>query len=164
MESELVSERVNRIEVSPTMKVAAEAKKMMAEGLNVIDLSVGEPDFPTPRNISDAAIKAINENHTKYTVNAGTVPLRKAIAKKLKDDNGVDYAISEIIVSSGAKQSIYNAVHSVIYDGDEVIIPAPYWVSYPEIVKLAMGKPVFVPTKEENGFRLTAKELEAAIA
>jgi aspartate/methionine/tyrosine aminotransferase len=163
MESELVSERVNRIEVSPTMKVAAEAKKMMAEGLNVIDLSVGEPDFPTPRNISDAAIKAINENHTKYTVNAGTVPLRKAIAKKLKDDNGVDYAINEIIVSSGAKQSIFNAVHSVIYDGDEVIIPAPYWVSYPEIVKLAMGKPVFVSTKEENGFRLTAKDLEAAI-
>jgi aspartate aminotransferase len=163
MEFELVSERVNRIEVSPTMKVAAEAKKMKSEGINVIDLSVGEPDFPTPRNISDAAIKAINSNHTKYTVNAGTVELRKAIAKKLKEDNGVEYGITEIIVSSGAKQSLFNAVHTVVSEGDEVIIPAPYWVSYPEMVKLAGGIPVFIKTKEENGFRVTPQELINAI-
>jgi len=159
----LVSERVNRIEVSPTMKVAAEAKKMKSEGINVIDLSVGEPDFPTPENISIAAIKAIHDNQTKYTVNAGTVELRKAISKKLKDDNDLDYGIGEIIVSSGAKQSLFNAIHTIVYNDDEVIIPAPYWVSYPEMVKLAHGTSVVVQTEEKNGFRLTPKQLEDAI-
>lgn len=159
----MVSERVNRIGVSPTMKVAAEAKKMQSEGVNVIDLSVGEPDFPTPLNIKLAAIKAIEENKTYYTVNAGTPELRKAILKKLKNDNGLEYDLSEVIVSNGAKQSIFNAIHSLIYNNDEVIIPAPYWVSYPEMVTLAHGTSVIIQTKEENGFKLTPDELLNAI-
>jgi aspartate/methionine/tyrosine aminotransferase len=159
----LISERVNRISESPTMKVAAEAKKMRSEGINVIDLSVGEPDFPTPQNIKEAAIKAINENHTRYTVNAGTVELRKAITSKLKQDNGVEYNINEIIVSNGAKQSLFNAVHSIVYTEDEVIIPAPYWVSYPEMVNLAHGKSVIVQTDESTGFKITPKQLKNAI-
>jgi len=159
----IISERVNRIGVSSTMKVAAEAKKMTAEGINVIDLSVGEPDLPTPQNVKDAAIRAINENETKYTLNAGTVELRKAIAKKLKDDNGLDYSIEEIIVSNGAKQSIFNAVHTVVYNDDEVIIPAPYWVSYPEMVTLAHGKSVILPTEERDGFKVKPEQLERAI-
>lgn len=159
----MISERVHRIEVSPTMKVAAEAKKMKAEGINVIDLSVGEPDFPTPDNINEAAIKAIHDHQTRYTINAGTVELRKAIAKKLKEDNNLDYGINEIIVSSGAKQSIFNAIHTIVYNDDEVIIPAPYWVSYPEMVKLAHGTSVVVQTDEKNGFKLTQKQLEESI-
>ncbi|MFO7444934.1 MAG: pyridoxal phosphate-dependent aminotransferase [Ignavibacteriaceae bacterium] len=159
----MVSERVNRIEVSPTMKVAAEAKKMKAEGINVIDLSVGEPDFPTPDNIKNAAIQAIHDNQTRYTVNAGTVELRKAIARKLKEDNGLDYSLNEIIVSNGAKQSIFNAIHTLVYNEDEVIIPAPYWVSYPEMVKLAHGTSVVIQTDEKNGFKLTPKQFEDAI-
>jgi aspartate/methionine/tyrosine aminotransferase len=159
----LVSERVNRIIESPTMKVAAEAKKMASEGENVIDLSVGEPDFPTPQNIKDAAIKAINENHTRYTINAGTVELRKAIAAKFKRDNNLDYNINEIIASNGAKQSLFNAIHSIVYTEDEVIIPAPYWVSYPEMVNLAHGKPVIIPTDESTGFKITPQQLKNAI-
>ncbi len=159
----MVSERVNRIGISPTMKVAAEAKKMQSEGVNVIDLSVGEPDFPTPLNIKLAAIKAIEENKTYYTVNAGTPELRKAILKKLKKDNGLEYNLNEVIVSNGAKQSIFNTIHSLIYNNDEVIIPAPYWVSYPEMVTLAHGTSVIIQTKEENGFKLTPEELGKAI-
>ena len=159
----MVSERVNRIIESPTMQVAAEAKKMSSQGINVIDLSVGEPDFPTPQNIKEAAIRAINENHTKYTLNAGTVELRKAIASKFKRDNGVDYNINEIIVSNGAKQSLFNAIHSIVYTNDEVIFPAPYWVSYPEMVSLAHGKSVIVPTDESTGFKITPKQLKEAI-
>jgi aspartate/methionine/tyrosine aminotransferase len=145
------------------MKVAAEAKKMQSEGVNVIDLSVGEPDFPTPLNIKLAAIKAIEENKTYYTVNAGTPELRKAILKKLKKDNGLEYNLNEVIVSNGAKQSIFNTIHSLIYNNDEVIIPAPYWVSYPEMVTLAHGTSVIIQTKEENGFKLTPEELGKAI-
>ncbi len=158
-----ISERVNRIGISSTMKVAAEAKKMKAEGIPVIDLSVGEPDFPTPQNIKDAAIKAILENQTKYTLNNGTVELRKAIASKLFNDNGLEYSIEDIIVSSGAKQSLFNALHTLVYNDDEVIIPAPYWVSYPEMVTLAHGKSVVVETKLENGFKITPDELRNAV-
>lgn len=158
-----ISERVNRIGVSSTMKVAAEAKKMKAKGIPVIDLSVGEPDFPTPQNIKDAAIKAILENQTKYTLNNGTVELRKAIASKLLNDNGLEYSIEDIIVSNGAKQSLFNAVHTLVYNDDEVIIPAPYWVSYPEMVTLAHGKSIIVETKLENGFKITPDELKNAI-
>lgn len=159
----MVSERVSRISVSPTMKVAAEAKRLKSEGINVIDLSVGEPDFQTPENVKQAAIKAINSNQTKYTINAGTVELRKAIAKKLKDDNDLDYSADEIIVSNGAKQSVHQVILAIVNKGDEVIIPAPYWVSYPEMVSMAEGENVFIDTSEETGFKLTAQQLENAI-
>lgn len=159
----MVSERINRINVSPTMQVAAEAKRMRAEGINVIDLSVGEPDFPTPHNIKEAAKKAIDENHTKYTINAGTIELRKAIAAKLKRDNNLDYSLKEIIVSNGAKQSVYNTILASVNEGDEVIIPSPYWVSYPDMVSLANGISIFPEAKEENGFKLLPNELEKVI-
>src|SRR5574338_223033 len=137
-----------RITASPTMKVAAEAKRLKAEGIDVIDLSVGEPDFPTPGNIKEAAKRAIDENHTKYTINAGTVELRKAIIDKFRKDSNLDYKMSEIIVSSGAKQSIFNAILSTVSKDDEVIVPAPYWVSYPEMISLAEGKTVVIETTE----------------
>ena len=157
------SERVNKIHISPTMQIAAEAKKMKAEGIDVIDLSVGEPDFPTPHNIKEAAKKAIDENQTRYTINAGTIELRKAIAQKLKRDNHLDYNLNEIIVSNGAKQCVYNSVLATVNDGDEVIIPAPYWVSYPDMVRMANGKTIFIETKESNGFKLKPEQLESAI-
>lgn len=157
------SDRVNKIHVSPTMQVAAEAKRMKAEGINVIDLSVGEPDFPTPHNIKEAAKKAIDENQTRYTINVGTVELRKAIVQKLKRDNHLDYNLNEVIASNGAKQCIFNAILATVNDGDEVIIPAPYWVSYPDMVSMANGKSVFIETKEENGFKLNPEQLEKAI-
>lgn len=157
------SERVNKIHVSPTMQVAAEAKKMKVEGINVIDLSVGEPDFPTPHNIKEAAKKAIDENQTRYTINVGTVELRKAIIQKLKRDNHLDYNLNEVIASNGAKQCVFNAILATINDGDEVIIPAPYWVSYPDMVSMANGKSVFIETKQENGFKLKPEQLEKAI-
>ena len=145
------------------MQVAAEAKKMKAEGIDVIDLSVGEPDFPTPHNIKEAAKKAIDENQTRYTINAGTIELRKAIAQKLKRDNHLDYSLNEIIVSNGAKQCVYNSVLATVNDGDEVIIPAPYWVSYPDMVRMANGKNIFIETKESNSFKLKPEQLESAI-
>ncbi len=160
----MISERVKNIAVSPTMKIAAKAITMRAEGIDVVDFSVGEPDFPTPGFIKEAAKKAIDENKTKYTINSGILPLRQAIAKKLLEENEVEYDPSQIIVSTGAKQNLYNVLMSVVNDGDEVIIPAPYWVSYPEMVKLAGGRPVIVPVKEENGFRLTAEELKNALS
>ena len=159
----ITSNRANKIHVSPTMQVAAEAKKMKAEGINVIDLSVGEPDFPTPHNIKEAAKKAIDENQTRYTINVGTVELRKAIIQKLKRDNHLEYNLNEVIASNGAKQCVFNAILAVINDGDEVIIPAPYWVSYPDMVSMANGKSIFIETKEENGFKLIPKKLEEAI-
>ncbi|MDX9925227.1 MAG: pyridoxal phosphate-dependent aminotransferase [Ignavibacteriaceae bacterium] len=158
-----VSKRINNIIESPTMKVAAEAKGMQARGEHVIDLSVGEPDFPTPRNIKDAAIEAIEKNMTRYTVNPGTVELRKAIQNKFKNDHNLDYTLNEIIVSNGAKQSIFNAVQSIIYVDDEAIIPAPYWVSYPEMITLAHGKPIIVETTEESGFKITPEQLKNAV-
>ncbi|KUO59667.1 aspartate aminotransferase [bacterium BRH_c32] len=158
-----VSKRINNIIESPTMKVAAEAKGMQARGEHVIDLSVGEPDFPTPRNIKDAAIEAIGNNMTRYTVNPGTVELRKAIQNKFKNDHNLDYTLNEIIVSNGAKQSIFNAVQSIIYIDDEAIIPAPYWVSYPEMITLAHGKPVIVETTEESGFKITPEQLKNSV-
>lgn len=159
----MLSERVTRITASPTMRVAAEAKRLKVEGINVIDLSVGEPDFPTPQNIKDAAKRAIDENHTKYTINAGTVELRKAIVNKFKVDNNLDYKMSEVIVSSGAKQSIFNAILSTVSKEDEVIVPSPFWVSYPEMISLAEGRTVVIETSEKNGFRITPDQLEAAI-
>ena len=161
----MVSERIKQIGVSPTMKIAAKAISLKAEGRDIVDFSVGEPDFPTPEFIREAAKRAIDENKTKYTINSGIVPLREAIAKKLLEENQLEYdPLTQIIVSSGAKQSIYNVILSLVNPGDEVIVPAPYWVSYPEMVRLAGGKPVIVPTLEENGFRLTPEQLKNAIS
>lgn len=159
-----VCKRIDKVGVSPTMKVAGEAKAMRARGEDVIDLSVGEPDFPTPQNIKDAAKRAIDEEHTKYTINAGTVELRKAIQESLKRDHNLDYALDEIIVSNGAKQSVYNTIMATVHVDDEVIIPAPYWVSYPQMVTLAHGTPVIIPTTEETGFKITPKQLKDAIS
>jgi aspartate aminotransferase len=159
----MIAERIMRIEVSPTMAVAAKAQKLLREGIDVVDLSVGEPDFPTPENVKEAAIEALKKDFTKYTVNVGMPELREAIARKLKNDNGLDYSPEEIIVSNGAKQSLYNAVLTLVNPGDEVIIPSPYWVSYPNMVKLAEGKVKFLEAKEENGFKITASDLESAI-
>lgn len=159
----MVSERIQKISVSSTQKVAAEAKALAGKGVSVIDLSLGEPDFPTPRNIKDAAIKGIEENYTRYTNNSGMPELKNAIIAKLKRDNNLDYKPSEIIVSSGAKQSIFNAIHTMVYENDEVIIPAPFWVSYPEMVTLAHGKSVYIETDETTGFKATAQQIENAI-
>ena len=159
----MVADRVNEIAVSETMHIAAEAKKLKAEGVDVINLSMGEPDFPTPHNIKEAGKTGIEENHTRYTINSGTVELRTAIQAKLKRDNHLDYKLNEIIVSSGAKQSCYNAVLTTVNPGDEVIIPSPYWVSYPAMVNLAGGKVVIIETNEKSGFRITPEQLEKAI-
>ena len=157
------SKRLSYIGVSPTMKVSAKAKELKAKGIDVIDLSVGEPDFPTPENIKEAAKKAIDNNRTKYTVNTGLPELRKAISEKLKRDNNLNYEINEIVVSSGAKQSLFNTILSILYVGDEMIIPAPYWVSYPHMVSVAQGESVIIDTTEENGFKATARQIEEAI-
>jgi len=160
----LIAERVKDIGASPTMMVAAEAKKLKSEGVDVIDLSMGEPDFDTPNNIKDAGKRAIDENHTRYTLNPGTNELRIAIAAKLKRDNHLDYKINEIIVSSGAKQSVYNSILATINPGDEVIVPNPYWVSYPAMISLAQGKMVVIDTDESTGFKVTAEQLKNAIS
>jgi aspartate/methionine/tyrosine aminotransferase len=160
----MISEKVQRIGASPTLKISAKAKAMKAEGLDVIDLSVGEPDFPTPENIKEAGIKAIRDNFTKYTESDGILSLRKAIAKRLKEDFGVEYAPKQIIVSAGAKASLFHLVQALVDEGEEVIVPAPYWVTYPECVALAKGKPVIVPTREEDGFLLTPETLKASIS
>lgn len=158
------SDRIKLISTSPTLKIAAKAIMMKREKIDVVDFSVGEPDFPTPQNIKDAAKRAIDSNYTKYTANEGIIELRQAIVKKLKEDNQLDYALNQIIVSAGAKQCLLNVILSLVNAGDEVIIPAPYWVSYPEMVILAEGKPVFIPTSEENGFKLTPEQLQQNIS
>ena len=136
---------------------------MKRKNIDIIDLSVGEPDFSTPLHIKQAAIKAIQNDFTKYTLNTGIIELRQAIVQKLNKDNHLDYDIDQIIISNGAKQCIFNAVLSLINPGDEVLIPNPYWVSHPEIVHLAGGRPVFIPTQEENGYKLTAAQLDTHI-
>jgi aspartate/methionine/tyrosine aminotransferase len=159
----MISEKVNRIGASPTLKIAAKAKAMQAEGVDIIDLSVGEPDFPSPENVKAAGIRAIQQNFTKYTENEGTPALKKAIIARMKEDYGLDYAPSEVIVSSGAKSSLFHLIQALVDEGEEVIVPSPYWVTYPQAVVLAKGKPVIVPAKEENGFLLTPEDLKAAI-
>ncbi len=160
----MVSERVSRVGASETLRIAAKAMELKAQGIDVISLSVGEPDFPTPENIKEAGKRAIDANITKYTPNPGLPELRKAIAEKLKRDNDLVYEPSQILVSSGAKNSLYNLFMAILDEDDEVIVPSPYWVSYPQQVKLAGGRPVIVDTKEENGFRITPEELKAAIS
>lgn len=159
----MLADRVKKIGASPTMIVAAEAMKLKSEGVDVIDLSLGEPDFHTPHNIKEVGKNAIDENRTRYTLNQGTTELRIAIAAKLKRDNHLDYNLDEIIVSNGAKQSVYNSIFATVNPGDEVIVPAPYWVSYPAMISLAGGKMIVIDTDESAGFKITAKQLESVI-
>ncbi|MFN5518271.1 MAG: aminotransferase class I/II-fold pyridoxal phosphate-dependent enzyme, partial [Bacteroidota bacterium] len=158
-----LADRIARLTESETLQMAKLSRSLKAEGRDIIDLSLGEPDFDTPAFIKDAAKKAIDEGYTKYTPVAGYLDLREAIVKKLKRDNGLDYNPEQIVVSTGAKQSIANVVMVLVNPGDEVIIPAPYWVSYREIVKLAEGTFNVVATSIENEFKLTPAQLEAAI-
>ncbi len=159
----MIAKRVENIASSKTMVISAKAVDLIAKGENVINLSVGEPDFPTPERIKNAAIDAINNNHTKYTVNNGLLELRKAIADRIYADYGVSYSTDEIIVSNGAKQALFSAILALLEEGDEAIVPAPYYVTYPEAIKFAGAKPVFVETKEEEGFKLTPEALMDAI-
>lgn len=158
-----LSRRVQAIKPSPTLAVTARAAKLKAEGKDIIGLGAGEPDFDTPQHIKDAAIAAINKGFTKYTAVGGTPSLKQAIIAKFKRDNGFDYTAKQILVSCGGKQSFFNLALAVIDPGDEVIIPAPYWVSYPDIVIIAEGTPVIVQAGIEQGFKLTPAQLEAAI-
>lgn len=158
-----LSDKVNLISESQTIAMARKSRELKAQGIDIISLSLGEPDFKTPDVIKEAAIKAINEDFTYYTHVSGYVELRQAIAHKFKRDNGLDYTADDIVVSTGAKQSIANAVLCLINPGDEVIIPAPFWVSYLEILKLAGGVPVIIDTTIENDFKITAEELKAHI-
>lgn len=158
-----LAERTAVISPSPTLAIDTKAKKMQKDGIKVINFGVGEPDFDTPEHIKAAAIEAIQAGFTKYTPAAGIDELREAIANKLKVDNGLDYQPSQIVVSSGAKHSLYNVTQVLINPGDEVILPAPYWVSYIDQIRLAGGIPVIIDTKEENGFLVTHEELRAAI-
>ena len=146
-----------------TMALSALAKKLAAEGVDVVTLTAGEPDFPTPFHIKQAAIQAIEDNHTRYTVNAGIPELRKAIADKFRKDNNLSFDPSQILVSNGAKHSIYNSLKAICNKGDEVIIPAPYWVTYPEMVRLVDGTPVFIQTTEANDFKMTPAQLKRVI-
>jgi len=159
----LTAERLNRISPSQTIAISTKARALKAAGRDIISLSAGEPDFDTPQNVKDAAIRAIESGETKYTDVAGTPRLRRAIADKFKRDSGIDYAPEEIIVSTGGKQVIFNAMVATLNVGDEVIIPSPCWVSYPDIVALADGTPVIIPCGQNTGFKLRAEDLEAAI-
>ncbi|HBG39816.1 MAG TPA: aspartate aminotransferase [Porphyromonadaceae bacterium] len=159
----LLATRLTSLSPSETFAMAQKSNELKARGIDVINLSVGEPDFNTPEHIKQAAQKAIDENYSFYSPVAGFPDLRKAICSKLKNENGLDYTPGQIVVSNGAKQSICNVILSIIDKGEEVIIPAPYWVSYPEMVKLAEGKPVFVKSGIENDFKITPEQLRQAI-
>lgn len=159
----VISERAKRISPSPTLAITAKAKAMQAQGIDVINFGAGEPDFDTPQHIKDAAVESLQKGFTKYTPTSGTPDLKKAIVEKLKRDNGLEYQPNEIIVSLGAKHSIFNAALAVLNEGDECILPAPYWVSYPEIVGMAEGKCVIVETDESAGFTMSIDQLRAAI-
>lgn len=158
-----LSERLNRLAPSATLAMSQKSSEMKAQGIDVINMSVGEPDFNTPDHIKEAGKKAIDQNFSRYSPVPGYPDLRNAIVAKLKNENGLDYTASEILVSNGAKQCVCNAIMALVNDGDEVIIPAPYWVSYPQMVKLAGGEPVFIEAGFEQEFKITADQLEAAI-
>jgi aspartate aminotransferase len=158
-----LAQRATTLTPSLTLAIDAKAKKMKADGVDVCGFGAGEPDFDTPQQIKDAAVKALADGFTKYTPSSGIPELRAAIAEKLKADNGLDYEPSQVIVNCGAKHSCYNAVIATCQAGDEVIIPAPYWLSYPEMVKLADATPVMVETKEENGFKITPDQFRDAM-
>jgi aspartate aminotransferase len=158
-----LSRRVGRIKPSPTLAVTAKAAELKAQGIDVMSLGAGEPDFDTPAHIKEAAHKAIRDGFTKYTAVGGTPSLKKAIAEKMKRDNALDYKPNQILVSAGGKQACYNLCQALLNDGDESIIPAPYWVSYPDMVLLAGGAPVFIPTTAASRFKITPEQLEKAI-
>lgn len=159
----MISERLQIITPSATLKLNARVQELVAEGRDVVKFGVGEPDYPTPDHIKDKAIEAIHANKTTYTPTTGIPELREAVCRKFLEDNGLEYEPSQIIVSVGAKQCIYNALMALVNDGDEVLVPAPFWVSYPEQVKLAGGLPVIVETTEETAFKLTPEILKDAI-
>lgn len=159
----IIADRLSRIKPSPTLAVAAKAKELKAAGKDVIGLGVGEPDFDTPDFIKEAAKRAMDRGETKYTAVSGTPELRKAVAEKFKRDNDLEYTADQIIVGTGGKQILYNALMASVNPKDEVIIPAPYWVSYPDMTLLAEGTPVFVECTQENEFKLQPEDLEAAI-
>lgn len=159
----ILSDRINNLSTSQTLAMAALARELKAQGKDIISLSLGEPDFNTPDFIKEAAKKAIDENYSTYTPVDGYVELKEAICKKFKRDNNLDYKPANIVVSTGAKQSLYNIAQVMLNDGDEVILPAPYWVSYYEIIKLSGGIPVEVPTSVDTDFKITAEQLEKAI-
>lgn len=158
-----LSDRINKISESQTIAMARKSRELKANGIDIISLSLGEPDFNTPDVIKEAAKKAIDDNFSYYTHVSGYLELREAICKKFKRDNGIDYSPDEIVVSTGAKQSIANAVLCIVNPGDEVIIPAPFWVSYLEILKLAEGKPVMIDTTIESDFKMSPEQLEKSI-
>ena len=158
-----LSDRVSRIKPSPTLAVTAKAKKMISEGVDLISFGAGEPDFDTPGNIKDKAIDAIREGFTKYTPPGGVDELKEAIREKFFSDNGLSYDISQIVINCGAKHTLYNLAQALFNPGDEVIISAPYWVSYPDIVTLAEAKPVVIETSEDQGFVMTPQAFEKAI-
>ena len=158
-----LSDRLNRLAPSATLAMSQKSNEMKAQGVDVINMSVGEPDFNTPENIKEAAKKAIDDNFSRYSPVPGYPDLRKAIVAKLKNENGLDYTANEVIVGTGGKQGICNVILALVNPGDEVIIPAPYWVSYPQMVKLAGGVPVTVSAGFEQNFKMTAEQLENAI-
>ena len=158
-----LSDRLNRLSPSATLAMSQKSGEMKAQGIDVINLSVGEPDFNTPDHIKDAAKKAVDENYSRYSPVPGYPELRKAIVDKLQKENDLEYGLNEVLVSNGAKQCVCNAVMALVNNGDEVIVPAPYWVSYPQMVKLAGGTPVYVNAGFEQNFKMTPQQLEAAI-
>jgi aspartate aminotransferase len=158
----MVTDRVSKIAPSLTLEITAKAKKMKAEGISVIGFGAGEPDFNTPDYIIESAKKALDIGFTKYTPASGMPELKKAVCKKFKDDNGLDYEESQIVISSGAKSSLYHAIEAIVQDGDEVLLPSPYWLTYPELIKLAGGKVVLVKAEKENGYKVTAEQLRKA--
>lgn len=158
-----LSDRLNRLAPSATLAMSQRSNEMMAQGINVINMSVGEPDFMTPDYVKEAGKKAIDDNFSKYSPVPGYLSLRKAIANKLKRENNLNYSASEVIVGTGGKQGVCNTILALVNPGDEVIIPAPYWVSYPQMVKLAGGEPVIVPAGIEQDFKVTVDQLKAAI-
>jgi len=158
-----LAKRVQALTPSSTLAITAKAKELKAQGLDVIGLGAGEPDFNTPQHIIDQAAVSMNEGQTKYTPSAGMLRLKEAVSAKLKKDQKLDYKPSEIIIASGAKHALYTLFQAILDEGDEVIIPTPYWVSYPEQVKLADGVPVYCEGKESNSFKITPEQLEAAI-
>lgn len=158
-----VSQRVQAVKPSPTLAITSKAAELKAAGRDVVGLGAGEPDFPTPAHICEAAINAINEGQTRYTAVDGTPALKQAIIDKFKRDNGLEYKADQILVSVGGKQSFFNLSIALLNDGDEVIIPAPYWVSYPDMVLLGGGKPVIVEASQEQNFKITPEQLKATI-
>ena len=155
-----LSRKAEALAASLTLEITAKANEMKKKGIDVVSFGAGEPDFNTPDYIKEAAITTINDNHTRYTATSGIIELKKAIVKKFKEDNGLEYSENQILISTGAKQSLANVFSAILNEGDEVLINIPYWVTYPELVKLNGGVPVFIETKKENSFKFTLKELE----